>query len=65
MALFFNTQKWKNQKTGEIVTVIKGDITNTVSGCPMYLFRPFHTTSDVWQVAYKQDFEREYEIILE
>ena len=44
---------------------MKGDITNTVSGCPMYLFRPFHTTSDVWQVAYKQDFESEYEIILE
>ena len=65
MALFFNTQKWRNQKTGEIVTVMKENIINTVSGCPMYLFRPFQTTSDMWQVAYKLDFENEYELISE
>lgn len=65
MALFFNTQKWRNQKTGEIVTVMKENIINTVSGCPMYLFRRFQTTSDMWQVAYKLDFENEYELISE
>ena len=44
---------------------MKGNIINTVSGCPMYLFRPFQTTSDMWQVAYKLDFENEYELISE
>ena len=65
MALCLETEKWKNKKTGEIVTVLKVDTINTVSGCPMYLFRPFQTTSDMWQVAYKLDFENEYELILE
>lgn len=65
MALCFETEKWKNKKTGEIVTVMKENIINTVSGCPMYLFRPFQTTSDMWQVAYKLDFENEYELISE
>lgn len=40
---FFNIKR----KTGEIVTVMKENIINTVSGCPMYLFRPFQTTSDI------------------
>ncbi len=65
MALCFETEKWKNKKTGEIVTVMKVDTINTVSGCPMYIFRPFQTTSDMWQVAYKLDFENEYELISE
>lgn len=65
MALCFETEKWKNKKTGEIVTVMKENIINTISGCPMYLFRPFQTTSDMWQVAYKLDFENEYELISE
>lgn len=65
MALCFETEKWKNKKTREIVTVMKENIINTVSGCPMYLFRPFQTTSDMWQVAYKLDFENEYELISE
>ncbi len=61
MALFFETAKWKNKTTGDIVTVINSNLINSLSGCSMYMYRSLKSANDNWYVSYQSEFEREHE----